>query len=95
MAKFVCDFSQVTSIGEKLCTAATDIETSISGYASQIESDLSSWSGSAKSSFQTTCNSQVETAKASAEYINNLGEFIKQASQNIESLDGELAALEI
>ena len=42
MAKFVCDFSQVTSIGEKLCTAATDIETSISGYASQIESDLSS-----------------------------------------------------
>lgn len=95
MAKFVCDFGTVTAIGEKLCNTASEINSSVNGYSNQIDSDLSSWSGNAKNSFQSTNSSQVELAKANSEYINNLGKFIKQASQKIESLEGELASLDI
>ena len=94
MAKLVCDFSQVTAIGEKLCTTASDISSSIDDYANQMDSDLTSWTGSAKNSFQTTSNGQVKIVKADAEYVNNLGGFIKQAAQNI-TLEEELANLDI
>ena len=95
MAKLVCDFSQVTAIGEKLCTTASDISSSIDDYANQMDSDLTSWTGSAKNAFQTTSNGQVKIVKADAEYVNNLGGFIKQAAQNIETLEEELANLDI
>lgn len=95
MAKYVCDFGQVKSAGEKLCSAASDLQSSISNYGSRIESDLSSWNGSAKSSFSSTCAEQVESAMQTAQQMENLGEFIKNAAQSIQDLEEQLAGLSI
>ncbi len=95
MAKYVCDFAEVYSAGEKLCQAANDMNTAVGTYSSTIESDLSTWTGTAKSSFQTTNTQQVNTAKTDVAYINALGEFIKKASQSIQSLEEQLAGLSI
>lgn len=95
MAKFVCDFEQVTAIGEKLCDSASDVISSVSNYDSRIDGDLSPWSGSAKGSFESTNSSQIENARSDAEYINALGEFVKQASSSIQKVEEELANLTI
>lgn len=95
MAKYVCDVEQVYSIGEKVCQTASDINTSITNYSSRISSDLSTWSGTAKDAFTKTNETQVQTATADATYINELGEFIKDASKKIQSLEEQLAGMTI
>ena len=47
MAKYVCDFDQVISAGDKLCSTASDMTTAVSNYATKVTSDLSTWTGSA------------------------------------------------
>ena len=95
MAKFVCDFAQVKSTGEKLCSAASDLQSSISDYSSKIDGTLSSWNGEAKSSFCGKCSEQVKAAMQTAQKMEATGEFIKKAAQSIEELDQELASLSI
>lgn len=95
MAKYVCDFEQVYAAGEKLCSMAMDLESSVSNYGSKISGDLSSWTGEAKGNFTTQCEGQVQLATAGAQKANELGEFIKEASKSIQALDDELASLSI
>ena len=95
MAKFVCDFAQVKSTGEKLCSAASDLQSSISDYSSKIDGTLSSWNGEAKYSFSGKCSEQVKAAMQTAQKMEATGEFIKKAAQSIEELDQELASLSI
>ena len=95
MAKYVCDFEMVTSIGEQICQAASDMSTAVNNYDSKIESDLASWEGSAKKSFENTNAEQVKNAKADATYITELGDYIKGAANIIQTLDTELAGLSI
>ena len=95
MAKYVCDFDTVTTIGKEICTAASDINSAISDYNSTIDSHLSSWEGSAKTSFEKTNATQVATSKKDATYINELGEYIQSAAKSIQALEEELAGLNI
>ena len=95
MAKYVCDFETVTAAGEKLCKAATDINTAIGTYSSSIDSNLSSWDGTAKASFEKSNTTHISTAKKDATEVNELGEFVKTASKSIKSLEDELKALKI
>ena len=95
MAKYVCDFETVTAAGEKLCKAATDINTAIGTYSSSIDSNLSSWDGTAKASFEKSNTTHISTAKKDATEVNELGEFVKTASKSIKSLEDELSALKV
>lgn len=95
MAKFVCDYEQVIAAGEKLSTMAAELETSVTNYSSKITSDLSGWTGDAKTQFTTTCNTEVEKAKANAQEAKAVGEFIKKAAQSIQELDEQLAGISI
>ena len=95
MAKYVCEYDTVIQAGEKLCTMATELETSVTNYSSKISSDLSGWTGSAKSTFTTTCDEQVAKAKANAQEAKAVGEFIKKAAQSIQQLDEQLASISI
>ncbi len=95
MAKYVCDFEQVYSTGEKICQAASELSAAISSYSSTIGSDLSTWNGSAKGSFESTNASQVQLANSNATYVNALGEFVKGASKSIQQLEEQLASLSI
>ena len=95
MAKYVCDVDQVISIGKKVSEAAGDIKSSVGSYSNSIGSDLSSWSGVAKGSFDTTNAAQVQNAISDSTYVNALGEFIVTAAQDIQKLEDELAGLSI
>lgn len=95
MPKYVCDFAQVSSAGDKLIQAASDLSTSTTTYASTIDSDLSGWSGSAKTSFTTQCKGQTDIACEKATHMNEFGEFVKEAAQKIQELDESLATIQI
>ena len=95
MSKYVCDFGQVTNAGGKLVNAGNKLKNTASSYSSGIESNLSQWTGVAKDSFSSSNASQVEAMNAQGTYLCQLGEFIKTAAKNIETLDNDLASLEI
>ncbi len=96
MPKYVCAFDEVYTIGENICTAATELQNSITTYSTNIDSDLSGWEGAgAKTSFSTAKNDQVKSAVADCTYINEVGEFVKTCSKSIKELEDELANLSI
>ncbi len=96
MAKYVCAFEDVYGIGESVCTAATELANAISTYSTNIDSDLSGWTGDVgKNTFTTTKNEQVKSAAADCTYINEVGEFIKTCSKSIQDLEEQLASLSI
>ena len=95
MPKFVCDYGQVTSAGEKLIEAGNSLKTATTSYSSKITSDLSGWTGDAKNSFMTSCTAQTEAAVAKAEKISSFGEFVKGGAQKIQELDDQLASLSL
>lgn len=92
MSKYVCDTEEVKRIGSELIKSAEDMTTSAKEYASKIESDLSEWDSSAKSSFSAVNQAQVATTGIDAEYASKLGEFIQVAAEGITTLDEELAS---
>ena len=95
MAKYVCDFDQVIAAGDKLCSTASEMTTAISNYSTKVTSDLSSWTGSAKASFTTQCEGQVQIATANAQKMNAVGEAIKKAAMSIQELETQLASQSI
>lgn len=95
MAKFVCDYAQVSAAGDKLISAASTLTSATTTYGANIESDLQGWTGDAKNAFMTTCKSQVDVASAKAANINAFGEFVKSSAQKIQELDDQLAALSL
>lgn len=95
MAKFVCDFEQVRSVGEKLTSMANDLQSGISNYSSKINGDLSAWTGTAKNVFMQQCDAQVSQASSNAQSVANLGEFIINAAQSISDLETKLSNLSI
>lgn len=95
MAQYICDYAQVTAIGEKLCQAASELESSINSYSSAVEGDLSNWTGVAKNNFANSNQAQVKASLIDAEYMKNLGEYIKEVSAQIQAVDDELASISI
>ena len=69
MAKYVCEFGSVISAGQSLIQAASDLTSATNNYSSKINSDLSGWEGTAKSSFMTQCTTQTEAALKKAQEI--------------------------
>ncbi len=95
MPKYVCDVEQVYAIGEKVTQLASDMSNSINTYSSKIDTDLSSWTGKAKTAFQQTSSEQVKLANDDIKYVSELGDFIKQASRKVQELEEQLASLSI
>ncbi len=95
MAKFVCDYGSVKEIAGKYASLASEIESSTTSYESNINQDLSTWNGEAKSSFEAMAAEKIATSKAEAAALNELATFIKSAAESIEATDESLASQEI
>ncbi len=95
MAKYVCDYDQLSSAATKLSDAANVLKTDVSNYATNMTSSLSTWEGSAKNSFTKQCEGQVKLATAKADEALQLAQYIKTAIQEIQKTDEEIAALKI
>lgn len=92
MAKYVCDFGQVTAVGNKLIEAANSLLESANKFNSSIESSLSTWNGNSKSAFMSQSSAQVEKIIEKAKYIQSFGEFIIKAAESIQQLEEELGS---
>ena len=95
MAKYVCNTGVVCAYGASLCELASTMKGEINSYSSSISTELSSWSGEAKSSFDSSNTNQINASNTTFDYINSLGEFIKDAAKKIDELEENLAALTI
>ena len=95
MARYVCDFDQVYSCGEKVCKIASDLNAAIDSYSSSINSDLSTWSGSSREAFDASNSDHITSSSKDIEFINSFGEFIRSFSEKVQSLEDELASLDI
>lgn len=93
MAKYVCDFSEVNRIGKELRSLAEELKTCVENFDSKVQSDLSSWNGTAKSSFVDQCKAQKIIANSNAEVLGELGDFVMSAANNIQQLDDEFASI--
>ena len=87
MAKFVCDYEQVTSAGDKLVQAAEELVQDATTYVSNMGQDISAWSGMSKDTFVTQSNGRTELVGA--------GEYVKGVSKAIQELDDTLAGITI
>ena len=96
MAKFVCDYAQVTSAGDKIIEVANDYATEAAKYDNNIKQDLSNWQGgSAKGNFAYQSDGATRVVASKIIRMAELGEFVKQAAKSIEELDDQLAAIKI
>ena len=95
MAKYVCDFAQVSAAGDKVIEAANELLQTTSTYSSNIQQDLSGWSGQAKNNYSTQNSGREAIAVAKAQRMNEFGEFIKEASNQIQELDDTLAGIQL
>jgi len=95
MAKFVCDFDTVASIGQQLIDSSSEMNGATKTYSSTIDSDLSQWTGTAKTSYKSTSDGQIQVAQANSQEMESLGTFIKEASKAIQALEEQLAGLDI
>ncbi len=95
MAKYVCDFEQVTSIGDEVCNLVSDTRSALDTYSSGIENNLSSWSGDAKSAFSSTSSSVVTQTKTDLEYVTALGNYIKACAQAVQTVEEKLTEMKI
>lgn len=95
MAKYVCDFAVVSSVGQQLSSSSAEMTSATSDYSGKFDSSLSSWNGSSKNGLSTQFKGQIDTANAKASYINEFGEFIVQTVQALQDLESQLAGLDI
>ena len=95
MAKFVCDTDQVFAQGEKISKVASSIGDTVSTYATNSEKSLSEWSGYAQKCFHNVNERQIQAVTTNAKYIAAVGEYIQESAKAIQSLEEELASLDI
>lgn len=95
MPKYVCDYEQVASAGEKIVEGANDLAQSTTTYTSNLSEDISTWDGLGRASFATTNNTEMQVVASRIIRTGELGEFVKEIPKQIKELDEELAATKI
>lgn len=95
MSKYICDFDALKTIAINLKKFSSDMSSTITSYESNIQSDLSGWTGTAKESFSQGLSSQIESAKTYAKSVDELSNFITKAAEAIEAKEAEIASLSI
>ena len=95
MAKYVCDFETVSSVGQQLVNDSSEMTSATSEYSGKFDSSLSSWNGSSKSGLSTQFKGQVDIANQKAEYLNEFGQFVVQTVQSMQELESQLSGLDL
>lgn len=95
MSKYICDFDALKTIAINLKKFSSDMSSTITSYESNIQSDLSGWTGTAKESFSQGLSSQIASAKTYAKSVDELSNFITKAVEAIEAKEAEIASLSI
>ena len=91
MPKYSCDFNQVSILSNKLIASSSDLTKSTKSYLSEIERELSNWTGASKDFFIEQTRIQTRHSLLKAHSYNCLGEYINAFAQKIENLEESLA----
>ncbi len=95
MGKYVCDFAKVNAEAENIIQAGADMNAAINTYSTNVSQNLSGWSGPAKEAFDVTHDEEVNTAETNANDVEELGTFIKDSCNKIQTLESDLASMKI
>ena len=90
MPKYVCDFDAVKTIGESLKNESTDMTTSTKTFETNIASDLSSWTGGGKDSFNTSISEIVSMTNETSSFAEKVGTHTVDGGAKIEAQEQEL-----
>ena len=66
MSKYVCDFESLKTIANNLKKHVSDMNTALSAYETNMQSDLSGWTGTASKQFLSP---QVHATSPSVTFI--------------------------
>ena len=95
MSLYVCDFSTVEEEGTETCNIARKMDQDIYDYQVAIEENLSSWTGTARTSFNKANNSLVKQSQEEIITCNGVGEFVLLVREAIYELEEDLSAMNI
>lgn len=95
--RIVCDFATVEKEANNIVNAADAMDNALKDYNSNVEKDLTGWDDktSAKKAFQSTNTEQITNTNEHVTSVREVGEFVKESSNKIKSLEGQLAGLKI
>lgn len=92
MAKYVCDFETVTSVGNSIKEAGNGLLAETNKYSSSIDTSLSVWSGTAKETAMKQVNEQSAKYVSSAMNVVAYGQYLIDVSNEIEKTESELSS---
>ena len=95
MTKIVCDYNVVSRIAENIKNSVDNMNNTTNSYQSTISNDLTSWQGKAETSFVTGINNQVININNNISLVLAIAEHLKNAAEQIETLDEEFASITI
>lgn len=95
MTKYICDYDMVSIYSKLAKNIGEDMKNNINKFEEEVNSNISSWNGEAKSNFINSNKNFNETAKKNLENIIELANFLEDSARKIEELDSELASIEI
>ena len=95
MSKYVCDFDTVKTIANNLKSQVSDLNNALSAYETNLQSDLSGWSGLAQNEFTSFSEQQIANARKYVTSIDELANFLNNAVNVIETAETEISAISI
>lgn len=95
MAKYVCDFEEVTNLSTYLMARAEEIENLLTTYENEITEQLSGWEGDAKVNFLSSNTNQVNVAKNHVQTMKSLADHFQKVVEEIIYLEEDLATLKL
>lgn len=90
MAKYVCDFEAVRTIGKDLFGTAGEIKSYLTEYSTKIKGDTAGWVSDAKTSFEGVNQAYITATSGDIEYAVQIGEFIQYVADTIEETDSSI-----
>ena len=95
MAKFVCDFEQVSACSKKLLSESEAMINVINNMDTSVDKNLAEWTGYTHDEFISSIENKKNDLLNYANVSIQLSEFLSTVSQAIMTLEEELASMTI
>ena len=95
MSRYVCDFESLRTIATNLKKHVSDMNTAVAAYETNMQSDLSGWTGMASREFLGQSSKQIENARKYITSIDELANYINDAVTKIENAENEISSITI
>lgn len=95
MAIYSFDFDEVEKTKKELNEIASQLEDKLKNAKQNLDSDLSSWEGSASKQYGNNTQAEYETIMSDIDTIKGISSYLGEASSVIESAEDELSSIRI